>query len=296
MTVSGADLEPGGRAELQRRLRSTTAIDRDEVVIRVPEEQALVQTLDLPLAAEPTLHQTLALAIDSQTPFRANQVVFDCRVLLRDRSAGRLTVEWVIIPRAVMNPAIEALKALGLEPVRAEVVGATRRSVDLRSAGMRTSRWRSAEHAGALAVLAAGLAIAVVAVPIYQRQAQLGEVHRQIAAVKRDADTVTTLRSELDRIVAENGFLAGLKRETPALNTVDALSRLLPDDTWLVELHGAGRQVRIVGFAPSASRLIGMIEELGTFTNARFRSPVTPDAVGNSQRFDLGFDVVEEKR
>jgi general secretion pathway protein L len=118
-----------------------------------------------------------------------------------------------------------------------------------------------------------------------------------MAGVKRDADAVTALRSEIDKIAAENGFLAGLKHETPsALKTIDALSRLLPDDTWLVELHGTGRQVRIVGFAPSASKLIAMIEESGTFANARFRSPVTPDAVGSSERFDLGFDIAEEKR
>jgi len=297
MSLSSADVEASG-AEAARRLRAATGIDRDEVVIRVAEEQALVKTLDLPLAAEPTLLQTLALAIDSQTPFRADQVVFDGRVVTRDRAAGRLTVEWVILPRAVVEPAIELLKALGLDPVRAEVVGAKRRSVDLRSPEKRTSRSALAfKSTRILATVAAGLAVAVIVVPLYQRHAELAEVQQQIAVVKRDADAVAALRGEFEKISAENGFLAGLKRDTPsALKTIDALSRLLPDDTWLVELHSTGRQVRIVGFAASASKLIAMIEESATFSNARFRSPVTPDAVGSSERFDLGFEIAEEKR
>jgi general secretion pathway protein L len=298
INLSAADLEAVGRAELRRRLVVATGIDDDEVVIRVPENLALIKSVDLPLAVEPTLRQTLTLALDSQTPFRPDQVYFDFAVRHRDRGAGRLTVDYVVVPRSVVDGAAAILAALGLRPARIVVDGAHKRTVNLRDSDEGGARSPvAAQVTRALAAAATVLAVAVVLVPTYQRSVRLAELREEIATVKREADAVTALRAEIDRIAAENGFLAARKRETPlTLQVIDRLSRLFPDDTWLIELHSGAGQVRVVGFSAAASRLISLIEGSGTFANARFRSPVTPDAGGTAERFDLGFDLLTEKR
>jgi general secretion pathway protein L len=119
----------------------------------------------------------------------------------------------------------------------------------------------------------------------------------EITAAKRAADSTAKLRAESERLIEEGRFLADRKRQAPSpLRTLEELSRLLPDDTWLVEFSISGGQGRMAGFSAAASKLIPLIEDSNGFRNARFRSPVTPTPTGDSERFDLAFDLQTEAR
>ena len=68
------------------------------VVLRLDPALAIVQPVELPLVAEENLGQVLAYQMDRETPFTADRVYFDYRVVDRDRPAQLLGAELVVIP------------------------------------------------------------------------------------------------------------------------------------------------------------------------------------------------------
>src|SRR5580765_4978568 len=63
----------------------------------IPLRRTLRRELTLPAAAEDKLRQVLAFEMDRQTPFKADQVYFDYRVVQRDAVAKNLKVELHVV-------------------------------------------------------------------------------------------------------------------------------------------------------------------------------------------------------
>ncbi len=132
-------------AEFQR-LRA--AIDDPSVrtILCIPAERVLQRNLTLPAAAEDNLRQVLAFEMDRQTPFKADQIYFDSRVLGRDASGRNLR-------RRARAAAARSARS-GNRRVAGRRIGARWCRRMARSAGRRASpdqstcRWNAA-HAGA---------------------------------------------------------------------------------------------------------------------------------------------------
>ena len=71
------------------------------------------------------------------------------------------------------------------------------------------------------------------------------------------------------------------------------LTTLLPDDTWLFELHVRGDSVRARGYTPAASTVLELVERGPAFHNASFSSPVTRVPGIEAERFDLSFELAD---
>src|SRR5262249_39130228 len=90
-------------------------------VIRLSHANVLSKTLRLPLAAERQLDQVLAFEMDRETPFGADDVYWNCRVLKRDRERKQLLVRLMLMPRAGLSHLLDHLAAAGIVPQRAEI-------------------------------------------------------------------------------------------------------------------------------------------------------------------------------
>jgi general secretion pathway protein L len=270
-----------------------------DAVVRLPAGQALRKTLELPAAAEPDLRAILAYQIDRQTPFRPEQVYFDYIVRGRDAAGQKIRVEWVLIPRAVVDGALALARAWGIQPHAVDVAGAdgadfTGLNLAPAEARPRPARTRRLAALG-LAGAAAALLAAAIVLPIYLRGAALEETRQRVDGLKAGAESALALRREIDRLRSESEFLATKKKQVPsALAALAQLTKIVPDDAWLSEFHLAENEVRISGTAASASGLITAIEQSGVFRKASFRSPVTKAATGDTERFNLSFEIVAE--
>jgi general secretion pathway protein L len=60
-----------------------------------------------------------------------------------------------------------------------------------------------------------------------------------------------------------------------AVMTIEALSKLLPNDTYVTELHIDGNKLRLSGVTRDAPSLIGTMEKSGRFARATFFAPTT---------------------
>ena len=78
------------------------------------------------------------------------------------------------------------------------------------------------------------------------------------------------------------------KYETPAsVIVLEALSQVLPDHTYVTELHLAGNKLQIVGITRDAPSLIPLIEQSQHFTRATFYAPTTRSPSDPGERFHI---------
>ena len=266
-----------------------------DIVLLLGAEQVLHKILDLPLAGEEGLRELLYFELDRQTPYRPDQVRYDFRVVGRDSVAGRMKVEFLVAPVDAVERLTARAAEWGLEPSAVTVSGIddpADPAFDL-SGGTRAAPSRGGRLVLAmLALLAAGLMVSAVWTPLDAQRLAAREAEAALALARTAATTAADLRDELDRRATAGSFLVRRKNEATMMTAVLAdLTRLLPDDTWLFELHVRGAEVRARGYAPGASTVLELIERGPAFHNARFTSPVTRVPGIDAERFDLTFEL-----
>ncbi len=272
-------------------LRERFAAGRVPVTLRLASDQALRTQVALPLAAEANLHQALAFQLDRRTPFQADNVHFAHRIVRRDDAAKLLEVELAVVPRSVVAAAITLARAIGLRPSAVEVAAPTPGGVpsgNLLPEDERQHR-RPTTLLKRAAVAAAAVAIlAMMYQPIYASRRTADELQQQIQSAKELALKGRKLKDEVAKLTEAEQFLVGGKRETPsATEVLFELTRVLPDDTWVNDLHVAAGEVRISGFSKSASTVIKLLEQSGVFAGPQFRSAVTQDQASGKEKFEI---------
>ncbi len=286
-------VEAASLAPVIGRLR----MDRYDVVLRMPAAHALRKTLSLPRAAADNLRQVLTFEMDRQTPFSADQVYFDFLAGAAPSSSETMDVELVACPKGEVDAAVERSRAWGIEPDIVDIAGgethAPARINLLPRAPGRTGASGMARLTAVLAVVAVILGAAAVYLPL-DRQHRAAELMQAEAAKARvQAMAAAELRETIAELAGGAEFLVKRKRASPGVvETLDALTRLVPDDTWLQQLRINGDEVRLTGFSAAASSLIGLIEQSERFTEARFRSSVTRDARNKAERFTISAKIV----
>ncbi len=279
-------------AELAERSR--------EVVLCLPSNKLLVKTLTLPLAAEENLRQVLTFEMDRQTPFTAEQVYFDYTLTAREPKNSTLTLDLVLTPRPFLDDLLSSLDTLGLQPHQAtictELADGQSQPVNLLPPEARRRRPDTARYLNlALGVIAVMLLLAAIALPLTNKALVINELDARMELVQDKAEVTRRLREKVEQLGTDSRFLTDKKQATPlALELIDELTRLLPDDTWIERLDIKGREVLIQGQSASAAALIPVIESSDRFNNPRFRSPVTRLPRTNTERFHLSAEVEME--
>ena len=140
--------------------------------------------------------------------------------------------------------------------------------------------------------LQAVLAVAAVAA-VVGRSAQ--RLSAPTVRARRRANSSGRSPSAAPRIRGGDGgersplaLLERRKYETPAsVIVLESLSRILPDHTYVTELHLAGNKVQIVGITRDAPSLIPLIEQSQHFTRATFYAPTTRSSTDPGERFHI---------
>jgi general secretion pathway protein L len=262
------------------------------VTLRLPAGAALRKVLWLPAVAAENLRDVLGFEMDRQTPFRAEQVYYDCRIVRRAPAEGRIEVELVLVPRPVLDRLLETLRAWGVRPQEVEVAGAGP-GIDLLPAerGARAAGWRSRIDL-ALTLLAVGLLVAALALPVWRTERALEGLRTAVAQAQYEAQSVTALREELEARAREARFLAEQKRaQAVVIDVLNELTRVLPDGTWITQFDLRGTSVQVQGESTASAALIGRMETSPMFRSVAFRSPVTQNPASGRERFQIAAEL-----
>lgn len=266
---------------------------QSEVALCLPSEQVLRKIIHLPLAAEENLRQVIAFEMDRYTPFKAEQVYFDFRLVHRD---GQLEISLAVVPRAVVDDPLRQLAAWGAQVsavlVADDVAGLVPWNLLPAEQRQKSRDTRQLRLNIALASGAAVLLCAALALPIWQKRETVLALHPLLAKAYQRAMTAEDLRHQLEVMMAEYNYLLDKKRQTPPVVAVlDDVTRALPDDTWIQQFDLKGKEILIQGETASSSKLAGLFEQAKTLHGASFRSPLTKGQGTNSERFQLAAET-----
>jgi general secretion pathway protein L len=298
-TVQVEGVDPEAAKAALRPLIADLDLHRVMVSLGLPAELALRKLVDLPAAAEENLRQVLAFEMDRLTPFPADAVQYDVRVIDRNLENRRIRVELMVLPRAAVDPTVQLLHRLGLEP---DVVALPRGSheqtpwrLPLASNGSGERRFVNRVPVAFLA-LAAALLVAAVYTAFDRQRARAELLEREVDMARKEAEEGRRLQEQIEQLSAEGSFIVDKKRaRPPVVQVLNELTRALPDDTWLYRLRLINEELQTFGYSPNASAMIGHIENSALFGNAQFRAPLTRDQRVDAEQFHIAFQVATEK-
>jgi len=264
-------------------------------VLEVPASRVLRRTVRLPIATEENLRQVLEFQMEQYTPFSAGQLYFSCAVLARDFDKGLIEIELVAVQRATVDGAIQKLQAAGYTPLAVQAAdgngGVLSYNLLPVLPGARPSMWRSGLLPWLLALVSI-LSIAALALPLFiQREAAI-QLIPLVERSKKAAEAVDGVRRELEARIARHNYLLEKRMATPTtIQTLEELTRVLPDDTWVQTLDWKSKEIVIQGETASSVKLVGLFEQSSMFKDASFRSPLTKGQTPGVERFSLALQL-----
>lgn len=306
VTVSREDFE--GTQLLQRYSRGPDVDDQEiaalvrswvetgyEPIIKLPANRVLSKTIDLPLAVAENLRQVLGFEMDRYTPFKAEQVYYDFRVLDRQTAQRRLRVALFIAPRQLVDDSLARLAEWGVHPVAVESEQDS--SINLLPPEKRlVKRGLTLNLNRALMALACLLLAAAVVMPLWEMRGVVVTLNQRLADANRAAQGVEALRAERNSLLEETRFLIDKKQSRPpVIEIMDELTRILPDTTWLLNFQLNGDNLVIQGESPASSELIEIIEASPYFYGTSFRAPVTKNPRSGLEGFQISTQIVPAK-
>jgi general secretion pathway protein L len=274
------------------------------IVVALAAGHVLRKTITLPAAIEDNLAQALTYDLDRHTPFKPDEVNFDAIIVGRDPAKKELRVDWAAALKTVVDQVRRRAESWGATVVAvtpALPTGAVPLAGPmlnlLPGAGQaQTSSRRRWEIWGPLALIAAAVIFAT-ALPLWQKRGYAIALLQQAGQARAQADASGALRDELERLAGDYNFALQKKYAFPtALQSIEDVTRLLPDDTWLTQFEMKStpkgkephREILVRGESANAGRLISLLEESKLFEQAAPRSPTTKIQPGPGEIFDLG--------
>jgi Tfp pilus assembly protein PilN len=104
---------------LLQRYLSDNNISKDNVVLGLPREKALVKLIDVPAAAKENLRKVLEYELGKHIPFASEEASFDFQII--EEKAGFLRVLLVVVRKEEVNEYMGLLRRMGIRPVAVEV-------------------------------------------------------------------------------------------------------------------------------------------------------------------------------
>lgn len=282
-------LDPGDPAaqyrDIRRHMRRRRIRPRD-IDLQLSRDQALRQVVVLPAAARENLREVLSFEMDRHTPFKADEVVFDYRLLRIDQQRKQMDVDLAVAKRDTLAQVLATARSWKLNPKRVGVEGG---GLDLlRSARHEVGGSRGRALTAVLGVVTAGLFVAAALAPLQTQRELLDEAQEALRLARSEAVEADDLRRQASKSLQRSEFLIGRKTSTISVSELlNEVTRLLPDDTWVVQFSRRDDQLTLSGFSAKASALIGLLEQSDLLADVRFRSPVNLDPRLQLERFNL---------
>ena len=258
------------------------------LILRLPAGKALVTRLSLPVAVKTDLPQILRFEMDRRTPFSADSAFFTYDIL-PGIAAGKLTVVMTVMAKAAVTDLLTRLAPLGVAIRQVTVAASADRPVSGNLLPPEKAGKGKLRLALRLGALGAGLTIAAGLYSMWQDSEEaVAALRHDMARLRKTVEQVEATRTEMERLQAASAFLSDRRRDSlTATHMLADLTRVLPDDTWLMQLSMNDDKLQIAGYSAAAAGLIEKVMQSPAFRAPQFRSAVTQDAAIGRERFEL---------
>lgn len=282
---------------LQKQVK--TLLDQDDLqelprFLLLDSKWVLHKELKLPVAAEANLHQVLSFEMDRQTPFRANEVYFDWRMLPAGNEVGEIRLNLLVAPRRLVDPLLEKLAARGLAPAGIDVEqSGLSAGVNLLPAERRLNPMHPRTRLNyGLAAAVVVLLIAVMVQSLAARAERVASLEEAIAEVQDEARRVQRLKEQVSDTSEAASFLTKRRSESPmAVEILAEVTTTLPDGTYLDRLVVGEGNVIMQGKSGNAQQLIELVNRSDMFDAAAFQGSTRLDTGTGLEVFEVNSKV-----
>ena len=253
-----------------------TTLRGSRVELVLQPSRFLFRPLELPKRAAEYLDGIVRSQIDRLTPWTASEAVYGWTTPI-DAANDRVHLMIAATARAMVEPYLHALTRLNAASIAVATIqsgpGAQTAPIKFLEQRMRgaidVGRIRSVLMVIFLLTgLSAAISFGVSTFAADNLSSEQQELLSKISARK------AAMRSLSGGSVLQ--ALEKRKHTTPSsVIALEALSRLLPDDTYVTELRIEGERLQIVGSTNHAPALIQLIEQSQHFAHATFFAPTT---------------------
>src|ERR1043166_3241151 len=255
------------------------------VKLSLHPDRFLFRPLDLPRAAEEFLTGIVRSQIDRLTPWNPADAVFGWSKPMPSAD-DRISLVVAATALTRIRPELDRLISSGAHSVGVFTslpdAGSNDSPIKLWDergpSALDVGRVRKALRVGLCAVgISAILTVSANWTVGAMLATEAGDLAQQAARLRNGGGNVNA-----KRMVARRKHDA-----SPVVMTLDALSQILPDHTYLVELRLDANKLRLIGITRDAPSLIGLLEQSGRFSGARFFAPTTRLSSEPGERFHI---------
>lgn len=269
------------------------ALDGSRIEIRLRSDQIVSRVLDFPSQAADFLDGMIRAQVDRLTPWTAADAVFGWGSP-QPVANDRIEVAFSATAAAKVDPLLRLAGMLGAASVAvtAPAVGSdgTPQQVTLLDRSLRGLAGPTVPRLLRIALVStAAAAAACLLLNIYVGgwlQSEQEDLQHRISQRR------AALRLDANGDTSGLGLLAKRKQTTPSsVMVLEAISRVLPDTTYVTELRIEGNKVQVVGLTQDAPSLIRLLEQSPQFTRATFFAPTTRAANESAERFHVEANI-----
>ncbi|CCD95858.1 putative General secretion pathway protein L [Bradyrhizobium sp. ORS 375] len=271
-----------------------TLLRGSRVEVMLMPERFLSRPLDLPRRAAEFLEAMVRSQLDRLTPWTAQEAVFGSTAPV-EIAADRIQTTVIAAPRTRLDPLIRLAESwhVGSVVLFAAPGAASGQRVAQGATRLTEQHLRGSLDVGRVSrMLTAALVIAAVSATLSLVTGSIlgGQLDAQQSLLaRRISERRAALRLDLEG--TDNAALRSLlrrKQETAAdVLVLDALSRVLPDNTYVTELRIEKDKLQVAGVSQDAPALVRLIEQSAHFTRATFSAPTTRSVDDPGERFRI---------
>jgi general secretion pathway protein L len=267
-----------------------TAFRGSRVEAQLAPDHVMTCPLDFPSQASDFLDGMIRTQIDRLTPWTAGEAVFGWSPPTSGAN-DRIDVTLAATSKLKVQPLLQFVHTLDVASVAIYAAASVGAGTSVRIK-LFDQPWRGAIGSAVkiphlrVIILSAGLAAAAsLLLATYlggYLQSEQDGLQRQITQRR------AALRLDPNSAGSGLGLLAKRKQTTPSsVMVLEAISRVLPDTTYVTELRIEGDKVQVVGMTQDAPSLIRLMEQSPQFTRATFFAPTTHAANETGERFHI---------
>jgi general secretion pathway protein L len=268
-----------------------TAFRGSRVEAVLQSDHVMFSPLDFPSQAGDFLDGMLREQVDRLTPWTVKEAIFGWSQPANTAN-DRIEVTFAATSKLKIQPLLQLAQALD---VRSIAIFATASGSDgtptriklfdesqLSAIGRTVNVPRILRAVLLSAGLAAAVSLLVTAYLGSSLQSEQQELQRRISQRR------AALRLDPNAGGSALSLLAKRKQTTPSsVMVLEAVSRALPDSTYVTELRIEGDKIQVVGMTQDAPSLIRLMEQSPQFTRATFFAPTTHAQNEPGERFHI---------
>ena len=268
-----------------------TAFRGSRVEAMLQSDQVMFSPLDFPSQAGDFLDGMLREQVDRLTPWTVKEAIFGWSEPANTAN-DRIEVTFAATSKLKIQPLLQLAQALDVRSISVFATasgseGAPTRiklfdESQLSAIGRTVNVPRILRAVLLSAGLAAAASLLVTAYLGSSLQSEQQELQHRISQRR------AALRLDPNAGGSALSLLAKRKQTTPSsVMVLEAVSRVLPDSTYVTELRIEGDKIQVVGMTQDAPSLIRLMEQSPQFTRATFFAPTTHAQNEPGERFHI---------